>query len=262
MKISYRTHPILKSIVNKKLLDFNCYECDGQHVKANTIAISDHFHKVSLGINNQIYHLTDTFIDSFELAGDKLYFSNLYHEVEDENICLIHKCFDDKSKKESTLLNIRNDKSNKLIWVQFLAFRDCTIEAYGTYLFNYNAGQNLINFKRWLSANIKEFDKHILNCILMTLYIKYADLEIKHLKPKTTENGINCKYVNSTSSVVKILDSTWFTTLVKSDAFKVRGHFRLQPKKKDGVWTKELIWISDFMKEGYTAPAKKLHANT
>jgi len=54
------------------------------------------------------------------------------------------------------------------------------------------------------------------------------------------------------------LDSKWFTTLVKSDAFHVRGHFRLQPKKKDGEWTKELIWINDFQKEGYTAPARRL----
>ena len=57
---------------------------------------------------------------------------------------------------------------------------------------------------------------------------------------------------------IQILNSTWFTTLVKSDNFKVRGHFRLQPKKKGGEWTKEIIWVNEFVKSGYTAPAKKL----
>lgn len=30
---------------------------------------------------------------------------------------------------------------------------------------------------------------------------------------------------------VKIMDSTWFTTICRNEGFKVRGHFRLQPKK-------------------------------
>lgn len=51
------------------------------------------------------------------------------------------------------------------------------------------------------------------------------------------------------------MDSKWFTNLVKSDGFKVRGHFRFQPKKKDGVWTKELIWINEFEKSGYNREA-------
>jgi hypothetical protein len=36
----------------------------------------------------------------------------------------------------------------------------------------------------------------------------------------------------------------------------VSGHFRLQPKKSNGEWTKELIWIDEFGKTGYTSNAK------
>ena len=96
--------------------------------------------------------------------------------------------------------------------------------------------------------------------LLATLnFIKYADIEVKFLPAKKTIKDIKCKYVNDTDSTIQYLDSTWFTTLVKSDEFKVRGHFRLQPKKKKGEWTKELIWINDFLKTGYTAPARKLN---
>jgi hypothetical protein len=50
---------------------------------------------------------------------------------------------------------------------------------------------------------------------------------------------------------------TWYTTLVKSDSFKVRGHFRLQPFGSTKAQRK-LIWINEFMKNGYTREAKKL----
>lgn len=93
--------------------------------------------------------------------------------------------------------------------------------------------------------------------MMVATFIEYAKIETKYLKPKKKEKLFGCKYKNETDSDIEIIDSTWFTNLVKSDAFKVRGHFRLQPKKKDGKWTKELIWINDFEKKGYTAKARK-----
>lgn len=106
---------------------------------------------------------------------------------------------------------------------------------------------------------INEIDSGFSTNIMATLnFIKYAPVETVSLNPHAKSKDILCKYVNDTDLPLQIFDSKWFTTFVKSDAFKVRGHFRLQPKKKDGEWTKELIWISDFMKEGYTAPARKL----
>jgi hypothetical protein len=91
-------------------------------------------------------------------------------------------------------------------------------------------------------------------------FIRYADIQIKNLPAKKRVKDIRCKYVNDTDSNIEFLDSTWFTTLIKSEAFKVRGHFRLQPKKNNNEWIKELTWIKDFLKTGYTAPAKKLNA--
>jgi hypothetical protein len=36
----------------------------------------------------------------------------------------------------------------------------------------------------------------------------------------------------------------------------------MQPKKKDGKWTKELIWIDEFEKKGYKREAKILNKST
>lgn len=105
--------------------------------------------------------------------------------------------------------------------------------------------------------NIEEFlYSKIVGVIMFRMFKTFAEVETKFLKPKSRVKDIACKYVNDTDLKLNYLDSKWFTNLVKSEGFTVRGHFRLQPKKVNGEWTRELIWISDFQKSGYTAPAR------
>ena len=78
------------------------------------------------------------------------------------------------------------------------------------------------------------------------------EIETKVLPPKS-QGGIRCKYTNSSPFNITFIDSLWITNLIKSDAFKVGGHFRLQPYA-DG--SKKIIWISDYTKKGYSRKAK------
>jgi len=132
---------------------------------------------------------------------------------------------------------------------------------YYTYSFNGDPNSSII----FVAKDTKLFEDdedniytQIKLIMVYSMFKSYAQVETKVLQGNSKSKDVNCKYVNDTKSVVTFLDSKWFTTLVKSDGFNVRGHFRLQPKKVDNVWTKELIWISEFKKTGYTAPAKKL----
>ena len=43
-------------------------------------------------------------------------------------------------------------------------------------------------------------------------------------------------------------DSKWYTEISNDESFKVSGHFRLQPY---GDGTRRLIWINEFIKNGY-----------
>lgn len=97
----------------------------------------------------------------------------------------------------------------------------------------------------------------IADILTMVLFFKYCEVETKVVKGNKKDNHIGVKYVNETTTDVEILDSTWFTTLVKSDGFHVRGHFRFQPCGQ-GMSDRKLIWISDYDKEGYTRQAKIL----
>jgi hypothetical protein len=100
------------------------------------------------------------------------------------------------------------------------------------------------------------FQNYFVMVLVFHLFKKYAEVETKLLQPNDKSRVFNCKYYNDSDYQIQIMDSTWFTTLVKSDAFKVRGHFRFQPCGQ-AFRDKKLIWIKDFQKEGYTRKAKK-----
>lgn len=91
------------------------------------------------------------------------------------------------------------------------------------------------------------------------LFISFADHEIKYsdgIEIKKRElNGLI--YKNELNIPINIFDSKWFTTFIKSEEFKVSGHFRLQPYGQ-GLTNRKLIWIEEYIKYGYTRNAKML----
>lgn len=97
----------------------------------------------------------------------------------------------------------------------------------------------------------------IVDIFTMILFMKYCELETKIIKANKKDVHINTKYVNETDHDVEILDSTWFTTIVKSEGFGVRGHFRFQPYGPN-MLQRRLQWIAAYEKEGYTKKAKIL----
>lgn len=90
--------------------------------------------------------------------------------------------------------------------------------------------------------------------VLLLLMEKYAKLEKKIIMPKATVR-LNPKLLetsrNMTEFPINYRTSTWFTTICRDEEFGVSGHFRLQPKKINGEWTKELIYIQPYVKHGY-----------
>lgn len=91
----------------------------------------------------------------------------------------------------------------------------------------------------------------------LLVFIKYCPLETKFIPGGKKEHHVGQKYVNETTHKIEILDSTWFTTIVRSEGFGVTGHFRLQPYGP-GMTQRRLQWIEPFEKTGYTRKAKIL----
>lgn len=98
----------------------------------------------------------------------------------------------------------------------------------------------------------------IANLMMFKTFLKYAEVEIKVINPLKKGDHIGVKYVNDTKVPIKILDSTYFTTISRTEGFGVRGHFRFQPCG-EGLKNRRLQWISAYQKNGYTKVAKILN---
>lgn len=57
------------------------------------------------------------------------------------------------------------------------------------------------------------------------LFLNYAEIETKEVNPsRQIWDGPTCLYNNKTKFPITVVDSSWFTNLISSGAFKVRGH--------------------------------------
>lgn len=264
MKISYRTHPILKSIDEENLNGLQLLDADIEMLLNEdfTHNADKYFNLSAKKFQSEIKYFSEPFLNAFDEAKGKLFSSQQLHETNTQSgVYLIGNstyCFDYDA----------DDENLKLV---LFIFNRINERAVPTVIFIYDKKNNIrIDWHSKFFApwddnvyNSKiELNRTAANVMALMNFIKYCPLETKELPAGQKVKGVDCKYINDTKLKITYINSTWFTTLVKSDAFKVRGHFRLQPKKKDGEWTKEIIWINEFQKTGYTAPARKLKDNS
>lgn len=83
-------------------------------------------------------------------------------------------------------------------------------------------------------------------------FLEFAEVETKIIKPNEKIKHHKEKLYNKSRILVEIIDSTYYTTIIRQDGFKVSGHWRWQPTNI-GV---KLLWINDFHKHGYKRVAK------
>lgn len=268
MKISYRTHPILEYL-HKGNMDVLYIPKD----PAITSVLS--FYKEEY--IKKIQYLTNPFRNAIKASTEKLIKDDVFFERKAEFGTLLN--FETMVGSMDVCYAIQDRETVKKVknWAIFYFYKNLLVgaiyqnevkdEAYHYFL------PDVVDYAKSLSifkdirtndsAIIKEISNLLYTQLIAALnFIKYAEVETKVLPANKVTREISCKYVNDTMFNITRLDSTWFTNLVKSDAFKVRGHLRLQPKKIEGKWTRELIWIKDFIKNGYTRKAGILAQET
>jgi len=249
MKISYRTNPIIKYL-ETGTTGFKIAEIDKNNWNHDIgQRINSFLSEYKKELQGNIKIITQPFADAIDSAQKKLI--DLYNEQKIELFTGISTgvlCY-------SRMTEIYTYNENKMVLLNF--YRDILtayIEIYNdnrNYIFLSNSYGSAWNFKR------NEIVDLLTQSLLLTVwFIKHCEIKIKFLPPKKKIKDINCKYFNETNSNIQILDSTWFTTLVQSNGFKVRGHFRLQPCG-EGMKDRKIIWINDFEKHGYTRHFKR-----
>lgn len=168
------------------------------------------------------------------------------HIYKDAGITTVSYFFMNLSNDEYFLLNFTN---NSLTFANFIATNEEGKKVIRTYNPLLDSEELAKMMKRPPNTN------DIMDIQLEIDYlITHMTIEPKFLGPRAKLHEQNCKYENHTNHSIEIIKSNYLYDLQKSGAFKVSGHFRWQPYK-DGE--KRLIFISDFVKTGYTTKLRK-----
>lgn len=91
------------------------------------------------------------------------------------------------------------------------------------------------------------------------IFLKTAEVYSQEYVPDSTPTFRRKKGYKPLNYI--LVDSTWDKNIDVNNPFPVRGHFKMQPYKKDGKWDKKLIYIESYMKTGYHRRAKKIIDN-
>ena len=241
MRINNRTNPAL-NILNEKCNDILIRDFDKEAFLENRKEIHNLLFKYRKYFKSEVLLISDSFLNATKKNIDKLSKLSNNDSIDLNGTYIFNKHLVMASFQHCVLFVF--DKKGVLMscFKKNIGEKDFLIESRDEKVITERVIKNLS-----LSEGLL---KTIISC---DLFKKYADVETKILKAKTKTKIFNCKYINDTDFNITHLDSRWFTDLIQSNSFNVRGHFRLQPYK----FNKRLIWIDEFKKNGYTSKAKK-----
>ena len=109
------------------------------------------------------------------------------------------------------------------------------------------------------------FEMFVNHAFNILLFMQFAEVETVITEGKKSKGASkvkfnNEKFLNDSNLKIEVIDSNWFKRLIRTGAFKVKGHFRMQPYGTQHSLRK-LIWIDEFTKSGYKTTPKVLREN-
>lgn len=262
MIINYKKFPILQALeqnsFNEKcniLATLNLYE-DKRDFFQTVISLTKHWGDIASNTRSNVTFVSKPYIECMKRSWKSFSNINLREAITETSGCLILKS-DFSNKYVSIIYDVSNIDEMMVI----VLYECDTLYAFmvGSY---YNPKMIVTNDeKARAGASKKDACSGFVNVLLCYLLMeKYAKVETVTCsgksKIKNASNSEDKKTINYTNLNLKFRDCTWFTTICRNEGFKVRGHFRLQPKKVNGEWIKELIYINEFEKHGYHRTAK------
>lgn len=259
MRVSFKTHPALKFFLKG---DKTVVSIDRPFWEIQYIEMIDSVWGKLKKYSGEVTVISNSFIEATAKAGKTLaplavdVLTDLNQELFIEGIYIVgqHICY----------INVKKEigkKDHEIESITIESKRGCIVahvKSFGDKIIFYTCLGIENEFKTY--NKIKDAVYFFCNsCILFYLFKHYSSVETKDVAAHKKEyiSGEKKPIYNELDRRILYLDSFWFTELVRSEGFSVRGHFRLQPKKKNGEWTKELIWVDTFLKHGYHRRAQK-----
>lgn len=265
MRLSYKKYPILQKLREGRLGALPVLEDDYFAQSQIRLPFKIHWESAVDSFRSQIIYPSKSFAEATNEARVKL--GGLYKDISVEDRTDLSICGVIVLPGTVWMIENKMIAGDPRFMLKFFAFSKegtpllCAVDGCeGEQISNlYWISQVFAEKVEKTPEGIKKFiAQYIADAILIFLFKAFASVEITEVCAGKKARAGKEKLLNETGLDVLYLDSKWFTTLVRSEGFNVRGHFRLQPKKIGGEWTKEIIWIDEFQKHGYTSHARKL----
>jgi len=213
----------------------------------------------------RIYLVSDTFFKAMMKSYDKL------RPVMDEDNAL-RSVYEDAVFVigEKTLVFMRL-KDDQFRFIEFQHGRMCHISDFSinddadTTLGKYQDMDTMTTYMMSDYEDVYTPDLILYQQSFILFFKKYGnvDLEMLPAKKAVRKSQLLGEKVNNFMGIdIQVLDSRWFTTICRDEGFLVSGHFRLQPcKDEQGRWTRKLIYINPYAKQGYHRLAPIVNIN-
>ena len=213
---------------------------------------------------SKIQFISKPFYDAYDKAAHKLV-SVLDKDPINEHGTFLHSAQNGEMNTIFYHLRTWKDENNvfrmEYIALFFYINNKMDKPSMAMFIQRYNDGR----VKEYLSKTARDAKLNDINVaadlLTLVLFLKYCEVETKIIPAGKKGNHVGTKYVNESKQQIEILDSTWFTTIVKSDGFTVGadtgGFFKMQPYGPNNSQRK-LIWVLPYEKEGYERKAKVL----
>lgn len=263
MVINYQKFPILKALeqtsFNEKceiLATLDLQE-DKMAFLTPVVSIVKHWGEIAADVRDNITFVSKPYLDCMKRSWKSFSKIDLRESITNTSGCLI---FQAELSNEYVALIYSVDTIGKMM---IIGLNECDT----LYMFmkgSYDNPHMVVTYDEGVLAGSSREEAGLAFMNILICYLlmeKYAKVETitctGNQKIKNVDSASDKKTINYTNLNLKFRDCTWFTTICRNEGFKVRGHFRLQPKKDEsGEWTKELIYINEFEKHGYHRIAK------
>lgn len=100
----------------------------------------------------------------------------------------------------------------------------------------------------YIEVNLQDYVDMVLDYLCLRQWAEVQLGRVSTTVKKEIKKNKKIQTITETGLDYYIFDSKWYTEICNDEAFKVSGHFRLQPY---GDGTRRLIWINEFTKNGY-----------
>lgn len=97
-------------------------------------------------------------------------------------------------------------------------------------------------------VNLRDYIDMVLDYLCLRQWAEVQLGKVSTTVKKEIKKNKKTQTVTEPGLVYYHFDSKWYTEISNDESFQVSGHFRLQPY---GDGTRRLIWINEFMKNGY-----------